>query len=43
MGRREVSAYCKDPESFVLLGCEGAGGAHVFAIPTAGDIDPVCK
>ena len=27
----------------VLLGGEGAGGAHVFAIPKAGDIDPVCK
>jgi hypothetical protein len=25
------------------LGGEGAGGAHVFAIPKAGDIDPVRK
>ena len=43
MGRREVSAHCNGPKSAVLLGGEGAGGAHVFAIPKAGDIDPVCK
>jgi hypothetical protein len=43
MGRREVSAYCKGPKSPVLLGGEGAGGAHISVIPKAGDIDSGCK
>lgn len=41
MGRREVSADCRGPESIVLLDGEGSGGTNVFPGTKAWDIDPV--
>jgi len=42
VGRREVSANCRGPESIVLLGREELG-AYVFPGAQAGDIDSGCQ
>lgn len=43
VGEGEESADCEGPESVVLLGREGVGGAHVFHRAQAVNIRSICE
>ncbi len=43
VGEGEASADCEGPESVVLLGREGVGGAHVFHRAQAVNIRSICE